>query len=88
MALVDASPLLAVTDGVILSSQLEGVVLVVNGSNCRAETIRTATLYLEKWVLQYWATFGTVDNLGYSGITPRLDDTTGGPSRNHWADPH
>ena len=48
MVLVYTPPLLAMTDGVILISQLEGVVLVVNGPNCRAEMIRTVTSYLEK----------------------------------------
>ncbi|MDA0733956.1 MAG: polysaccharide biosynthesis tyrosine autokinase [Chloroflexi bacterium] len=48
VVLVDTPPLLAVTDGTVVSSQVESVVLLVNGPNCRTETIRTATSYLEK----------------------------------------
>lgn len=48
IVLVDTPPLLEVTDGVVVSAQVESVVLLVNGANCRTETIRTATSYLEK----------------------------------------
>ena len=48
VVLVDTPPLLVVTDGVLVSSQVEGVVLLVNGPNCRSETITTANSYLEK----------------------------------------
>jgi capsular exopolysaccharide synthesis family protein len=48
VVLVDTPPLLAVTDGVVVGSQVEGVVLLVNGPGCRAETVRTAASYLEK----------------------------------------
>jgi capsular exopolysaccharide synthesis family protein len=48
VVLVDTPPLLAVTDGVVVSSRVEGVVLLVSGTDCRADTVRTAASYLEK----------------------------------------
>jgi Mrp family chromosome partitioning ATPase len=54
VVLVDTPPLLVVTDGVILRSQLEGVVLVVNGPNCRVGMIRTVSSYLEKVCFSIW----------------------------------
>lgn len=48
IVVVDTPPLLAVTDGVVVSSLVDAVLLVVNGPNCRAENIRMSTSYLEK----------------------------------------
>jgi Mrp family chromosome partitioning ATPase len=86
VALVDTPPLPAVTDRIILSSQLEGVVLVVNGPNCWAKTIRAATSYLENVGASI---LGYVWNGRKSGVFwnySEAEDTTGGSSRSYWAD--
>ncbi|HEU0020591.1 MAG TPA: polysaccharide biosynthesis tyrosine autokinase [Dehalococcoidia bacterium] len=73
VVLVDTPPLLAVTDGVVVSSQVDGAVLLVNGPDCRTETVRTAAAYLKKvgapilgylWKGKFSGPFG---NLSQSG---------------------
>jgi capsular exopolysaccharide synthesis family protein len=48
LVLVDTPPLLAVTDGVVVGAQVEGVVLLVDGPGCRTEAMRTAVSYLKQ----------------------------------------
>lgn len=48
VVLLDTPPLLAVTDGAIVSSQAEGVVLLVNGPSCRIDRLKAAMSNLEK----------------------------------------
>jgi capsular exopolysaccharide synthesis family protein len=48
IVLVDTPPLKAAVDGVILASQVQGLVLLVNGESSRSETMKRALATLEK----------------------------------------
>ncbi len=48
IVLVDTPPLLATTDGVLLASQMDGVVVVANASGSRLESMKTAVEGLQR----------------------------------------
>ena len=48
IVLVDTPPLLATTDGVLLASQIDGVVVVANASDSRLESMKAAVEGLQR----------------------------------------
>ena len=48
LVLVDTPPILATTDGILLASQVEGVIVAANASNSRLESMRVAVAGLQR----------------------------------------